>query len=322
MGGQGKTELCIQYGLRYKQFYPGGICWISAREGNVASQIVSFARRVGYPVDQGENLTDEEKLDIAWNIWVEEPTLFIYDDVLAPLLEKPHLLPPPLKHFKVLFTTRDKEPGVNVENFPLDELPLEDALELLEEFITPDRLKREPKFATDLMEFVEFLPLGIELVGGYLRSDLNLATSLEELSEFLDDKRAKWTVINTDVLNPTDPPLRTNQRNIGECFELSWVQLSSSDRKVANYIATLHPKRANSKFITRILTRTAKVKKAPEYSPESQQQAFRRLIRYSLIKYIIENAIYHYSYHLLLRDFVWDKMPQGERDRWGIELFS
>lgn len=313
MGGQGKTELCIQYGLEHIEDYKGGICWISAREGDVAGQIISFARKVGYDIER-KNLTDEEMLEIVWNNWRDESTLFIYDDVVE-LNQK--LLPPPLKRFKVLITTRDRELGLNVENFPLGELPMPDALELFKELITPDRLSREPGFGKELMTFVDRLPLGIELLGGYLRSDLNLVMSLEEILKFLQDKRSTWSVIATDVFSPDESPLRTNQRNINECFDLSWVQLEPSDRKIANFVATLHRKRANSRFITSILTETASDLNAPEYSPKSQAKAFKKLVRYSLIKYLIKNSVYYYSYHLLLRDFVRNKMPQDERERWG-----
>jgi predicted ATPase len=46
MGGIGKTELALQYArYHYHQgTYPGGICWLQARDQDVASQIVSFAK--------------------------------------------------------------------------------------------------------------------------------------------------------------------------------------------------------------------------------------------------------------------------------------
>ena len=43
MGGVGKTELARQYALQYKTAYPGGVCWLQARDLDVAPQIVEFA---------------------------------------------------------------------------------------------------------------------------------------------------------------------------------------------------------------------------------------------------------------------------------------
>lgn len=313
MGGQGKTELCIQYGRRYLHAYKGGICWISAREGDIAGQIISFARSVGYEIER-KNRSDEELLPEVWNAWRNEKTLFIYDDAVDL---KQHLLPPELERFSVLITTRDKELGLNVENVPLDELPMPDALELFGQLITQERLEAEQAFSEQLVTFVDGLPLGIELLGGYLRSDLNLAKTLEEITRFLNDKRTTWSVIDTEVFSPEEFPLKTNQRNINECFDLSWVQLDESDKKIANFVATLHPKRSNSEFISTVLSETAEELQDPAYSLKSQTRALKRLIRYSLIKYLIQNSVYHYSYHLLLRDFVRNQMSEDERLRWG-----
>ena len=41
MGGIGKTELALQYALRYREQYEGGICWIEARNQEIALQIIS-----------------------------------------------------------------------------------------------------------------------------------------------------------------------------------------------------------------------------------------------------------------------------------------
>ncbi len=46
MGGIGKTELALQYAIAQFQAgnYPGGICWLRARDQEVATQITSFAQ--------------------------------------------------------------------------------------------------------------------------------------------------------------------------------------------------------------------------------------------------------------------------------------
>jgi ATP/maltotriose-dependent transcriptional regulator MalT len=42
MGGVGKTELATQYARQHEADYPGGVCWLSARESNLANEIVQF----------------------------------------------------------------------------------------------------------------------------------------------------------------------------------------------------------------------------------------------------------------------------------------
>ncbi|MGH8000825.1 MAG: hypothetical protein ACREPR_15705, partial [Brasilonema sp.] len=43
MGGVGKTELAIQYARQHEADYPGGICWLNARESDLAAEILQFA---------------------------------------------------------------------------------------------------------------------------------------------------------------------------------------------------------------------------------------------------------------------------------------
>ncbi len=46
MGGVGKTELALQYAQHHwqQQTYPGGVCWLRARDENIGIQIVAFGR--------------------------------------------------------------------------------------------------------------------------------------------------------------------------------------------------------------------------------------------------------------------------------------
>lgn len=57
MGGVGKTELALQYAIAHRNVYSGGICWVKAREQNVAAQIVGFAT-VHLGLNLPKNLTE------------------------------------------------------------------------------------------------------------------------------------------------------------------------------------------------------------------------------------------------------------------------
>lgn len=63
MGGIGKTELALQYALKHlkAQDYPGGVCWLKARE-DIGLQIVQFAReKLGMiPPDDRELMSQVE----------------------------------------------------------------------------------------------------------------------------------------------------------------------------------------------------------------------------------------------------------------------
>jgi tetratricopeptide (TPR) repeat protein len=70
MGGIGKTELALQYALHHREqgTYPGGICWLQAKEQNIGTEIVNFA--LVYL-----NLTPPDGLDLPnqvayiWHHW-------------------------------------------------------------------------------------------------------------------------------------------------------------------------------------------------------------------------------------------------------------
>jgi hypothetical protein len=104
MGGIGKTELALQYAYAAmeREEYPGGICWLRARE-DVGTQIISFARSL-LNLTPPEDLELEEKVRWCWGRWREGVTLLILDDV-QDYAGVRSLLPPLESRFKVLMTT-------------------------------------------------------------------------------------------------------------------------------------------------------------------------------------------------------------------------
>ena len=88
MGGVGKTELAIQYAKEYENDYPGGICWLNARGGNLATEIIQFIQermelKVPQKDFQGNARTVEEQVAWCWEHWrpPEGLVLVILDDV-------------------------------------------------------------------------------------------------------------------------------------------------------------------------------------------------------------------------------------------------
>jgi hypothetical protein len=148
MGGVGKTELSLQYALSNQQNYPGGICWIEAREQSIPSQIVTFAKDylcLEFPKDKKELL---EQVQWCWQNWTEGNTLVIFNDATSYAHIKPYL-PPAGIGFRILLTTR-----LNLlkesERLELKVLQPEDAFSLLELLVGKERVQAEADVAKQI----------------------------------------------------------------------------------------------------------------------------------------------------------------------------
>lgn len=78
IGGVGKTELAIQYSLLHLQLdsYPGGICWLRAREQDIGLQIVEFAR-TDLDLQPPDDLELPQRVHWCWKHWHQENTLIV-----------------------------------------------------------------------------------------------------------------------------------------------------------------------------------------------------------------------------------------------------
>ena len=147
MGGVGKTELAIRYARQHEADYPGGICWLNARDSNLAAEIVQFAQlymNLKVPQKLGESpLNLKEQVEWCWQNWYTPPAplskarvrrgeglvLVVLDDVTD--LGSCREVLPTASRFRVLMTTRLRGLDTNFVEIRLDVLSPEAALELL-----------------------------------------------------------------------------------------------------------------------------------------------------------------------------------------------
>ena len=147
MGGVGKTELATQYARTHEADYPGGICWLNARDTNLAAEIIQFAQlylNLEVPQELGGRLLNlEEQVAWCWQNWYTPPAplgkggvrggeglvLVVLDDVTD--LGSCREVLPTANRFRVLMTTRRRRLDTNFVELPLDVLSPDAALELL-----------------------------------------------------------------------------------------------------------------------------------------------------------------------------------------------
>jgi len=229
MGGIGKTELAWQYATFHREHntYPAGIWWLFVRDNDLARQVLQKSLRMGIvPPDNLDNL--EDRLQFCYEEWAKQTSgnaLLVLDDVNDYPAVQPLL--PRNPRFKVLLTARQFVPSP-VGCLPLKALKPEAALNLLR-LTAGDlpgnglgRIDAQLEDAQALCQWLDYLPLGIELVGRYLRS--KRALSLAEMLERLQNQR-----LEARALQEAEAGM-TARRGVAAAFELSWAELKPPAR--------------------------------------------------------------------------------------------
>ena len=312
MGGVGKTELAIQYAHKYASFYTGGICWLFAREFNIATQVIGFAQsRLNLKIPEGLELADQ--VAFCWRNWRKGETLLILDDVVNYGRDvKPYLPDSALTRFKVVMTTRltFKPP---IQSLSLDVLSPEQSLELLTVLIGEERVQEELEIAKTLCQWLEYLPLGIELVGRYLLecTDLSLSTLLFRLEE----KAKKRQALKHDALQrePETTAQSTAQRGAEAAFELSWDELNENSQHLGKLLSLFAPAPIPWYVAESVEQKYCENSdKSKEFDVEEFNRARTKLLKLHLLQ-LSQRKEQIYRLHSLIREFFRGKL-EGEAD--------
>ena len=297
MGGIGKTELALQYARRYgREYYPGGVCWLGARDENVGLGIVNYGRSL-LELKSPDDLPLENRVEYCWRNWGGEgDVLAILDDVVD-FREIARFLPRNNPRFKIVLTTRLQGLAETFAHLDLQVLAEEEALALLESFIGTKRLEREKEEAKGLCEWLGYLPLGLELVGQYLKQKEEL--SLAQMRERLENKRLQ----QRSLIKPTRQT--TAQKGVKAAFELSWQELNEEAREVACLLSLF--------AVTPIPWKT--VRECFDWDEEDLEDIRDDvLVQLSLLQKVEASR---YQLHSLLREFMRDKLEESQNtERW------
>lgn len=318
MGGIGKTELVLQYAIEYCDFYDGGVAWIQVRGGeDPVTQLLSFASTCGYQLNT--NLPLHSQLASVWNAWQGNRTLIIFDDV-DNLNEIRSAIPSRNDKFLILLTTRYQF-SAPAKLMEIDVLTEEASLTLLESLVGKQRIDREISYSRKLCEFVDGLPLGLELIGKYLRNRTDL--SIQTIYEKLDRKRQRWressemNVINDSAFQFNPKNLSTAQRGAMECFDLTWEQLSKDAQGLGKLLCSYDESCIVWERVYTVLEKFAAAKNRTE-ELENIADIRSELTSFSLLKMHQEGEYY---YHPLLKDFFRSKMTKLEIQAWEQEIY-
>lgn len=314
MGGVGKTELAIQYTQQYASSYEGGICWLFAREFNVGTQVVGLAQsQLNLKIPEGLELPDQ--VAFCWRNWREGNVLLVLDDVVNYSCDvEPYLPPPACSRFKVLMTTRLKF-GSPIQSLSLDVLSPEQSLELLTVLIGEARVQQELEIANALCNWLEHLPLGIELVGRYLleRTELSLSTLLFRLQEKAKQRQA----IRDAALKPDEETsTSTGKRGAEAAFELSWEELDENTQHLGKLLSLFAPAPISwylAESVEQKYCENSYMDK--EFDLEKMEEARAKLLKLHLLQ-LSQQQEKIYRLHSLIREFFRNKLEdEYELDR-------
>ena len=323
MGGVGKSELAVQYGRRHLgETYRGGVVWLAGERAGF--ELLSFARSTFFPTVDFSQFGDlREQLAFCWAHWPAnevppESVLLIFDDVTDYAAQvKPYL--PSDGRFRAIVTTRERLQGI--DRLDLAVLKPLAAIRLLTLWIGRDRVCQEARIARDLLKWLGYLPLAIELVGSLLAIEPDL--TITKLFEQLKTERLRHEAIEP----------------IEVAFNVSWQRLSDAAKQMAMGLSVF----ANAPIPWELVERTiagCKLDDAPkperkrdklrrwlkgEAPPTVKQwcllldekatrQARRELVRLHLLDRVSEER---YGLHPLIREFFATKLAtQSEATDW------
>ncbi|MEP0914202.1 tetratricopeptide repeat protein [Leptolyngbya sp. GB1-A1] len=234
MGGIGKTQLAAKYVRDYQQAFPGGICWLNGRAGDLATQVVLKAELElhlkGLDAVKEQLVQPDAIAQWCWRHWQPEAgrVLIVLDDVTD--WANCRAAVPTGDRFRILVTTRQQNLLPHYETVALDVLQPQEARSLLASLEKFGRVEQDLAIADQLCAALGHLPLAIELVGCYLANDPYLT-----LAE---------TIANLQAKGMQDPALErpesyeiVAQRGVKAAFELTWATLEPQAQKVARLLS-------------------------------------------------------------------------------------
>ncbi|MGD1867436.1 MAG: tetratricopeptide repeat protein [Phormidesmis sp.] len=229
----------------------------------------------------------------CWTYWPgEEPVLVVFDDVTDYERVAEVLPPEESRRFVVLMTTRRRQLAVTVEPFEIEVLSEESALALLQQIVGVERTAAELGTAKAICDWVGYLPLGLELVGEYLRQKPEVTYG--KLQGRLAAQRTAGQALQKAY------PGMTGKLGVMEAFELSWKALSEEAQDVACWL---------SLFALAPIPWEVAESAVEEAEQEDFEDGRDALIYRSLLRRL---EVGRYQLHQLVREYFLAKLAQRE----------
>ena len=287
MPGVGKSELALHYAHTYGHYYPGGICWVDAREDDIASQIVQFARRLG--LTPPENDDSAKQLGYCWQYWpnAPQPTLIVIDGVDSYENQIEECCRGLNARFKFLLTSR-RHLSRPVKLISIEPPTIEQAVDIFKGILQDDpRVNDEADSLIEICKWVGRLPLAIQLIGSYL--ELEPFNTITETLIELRKNALEDVALGEDFAH----------RSAKSAFELSWEQLPTEARCLGCLLSLFAPAPIPWPLVVDAVKHVVDI--------DNLRAAKPNLLRAHLLKQVNRETV---QVHRLLREFFRGKITE------------
>jgi hypothetical protein len=230
--GIGKTALAMHWAHQIKSRFPDGQLHVNLRGFDPQAPVDSGQALRGFLEALGvvpSGIPDDldARAAVYRTVVADRHLLIMLDNAASADQVRPLL--PNTPTCLVIVTSRNRLDGLAVREgahrITLKVLPTKDALDLLAQRITPDRLATEPEAAADLINLCARLPLALSIVAARAANH-----PLHHLVRQLEDERSRL-----DILDLGDPDL-----DIRAVFSWSYHALSPEAARLFRLLG-LHP---------------------------------------------------------------------------------
>lgn len=182
----------------------------------------------------------------------------------------------------------------------------EKAWERLTELVGVERLSPhglwKQHVVTQLCEWLDYQPLGLEWVGRYLAANPNL--SWGEMLKQLQAQRLEDEAINPSKLG-IQPTFNKAQRGVKAAFELIWQNLDPMTQQVGEFLSLFAPEMISWQLVEFASKQLSWVK-------ADLNRAKQQLYKWQFIQ-LIEPSKDYYKIHPLIREFIQAKQEVSEQ---------
>ena len=232
MGGQGKTQLAVEFAYRFGRWFKGGVFWIDCSDPITIPEAIAVCGLALYPADAGFSARPlPEQLALVASTWASDlPRLLIFDNCEdEPLLDA---WVPKGGGCRLLITARrtNWSPQRGITALPLGVLTRQESLALLHRH-RPDLAIDDPGL-NGIAEELGDLPLALELAGSYLARYRH--ESIGTPASYLAELRRE-DLLAHESLQIAEPrvlgqprTLTGHERDVARTFEVSLRRLQAA----------------------------------------------------------------------------------------------